>query len=118
MWDVATAYDCRVGEGVEGLVRDSVRGDVRFRGLISSRRPASQRRFSEGRFITPLSCSFPKTSSDEKRRRTTGQVAENGVVDDATDACSLRRIFATFLADSSTSRRRNFVHGPKHLSCV
>ncbi len=27
MWDVATAYDCRVGEGVEGLVRDSVRGE-------------------------------------------------------------------------------------------
>jgi len=30
-------------------------------------------------------------------RCTTGQVAENSVVDDATDACSLRRIFATFL---------------------
>ncbi len=28
-------------------------------------------------------------------RRTTGQVAENSVADDATDACSLRRIFAT-----------------------
>jgi hypothetical protein len=36
-------------------------------------------------------------------RRTTGQVAENSVVDNATDACSLRLIFATFLADSSTS---------------
>jgi hypothetical protein len=39
-------------------------------------------------------------------RRTTGQVAENGVVDDATDACSLRCIFATFLADSSASLGR------------
>jgi len=40
---------------------------VRFCRSISSRRPASQRRFSEGRFITPLSCSFPKTSPDEKQ---------------------------------------------------
>jgi hypothetical protein len=36
-------------------------------------------------------------------RHTTGQVAENSVVDNATDACSLRLIFATFLANSSTS---------------
>jgi hypothetical protein len=36
-------------------------------------------------------------------RRTTGQVAENSIVDDATDACSLRHISATFLADSSAS---------------
>jgi len=36
-------------------------------------------------------------------RRTTPHVAENSVVDDATDSCSLRLIFATFLADSSTS---------------
>ena len=36
-------------------------------------------------------------------RRTTPHVAENRVVDDATDACSLRCIFATFLADSSAS---------------
>ena len=36
-------------------------------------------------------------------RRTTPHVAENSVVDNATDACSLRRIFATFLADSSAS---------------
>ncbi len=28
-------------------------------------------------------------------RRTTGQVAENSMDDDATDACHLRRIFAT-----------------------
>jgi hypothetical protein len=35
--------------------------------------------------------------------RTTPHVAENRVVDDATDACSLRCIFATFLADSSAS---------------
>ena len=51
-------------------------------------------------------------------RGTTGQVAENSFADDATDACSLRGIFDTFLADSSTSRRRNLVHGPKHLSCI
>jgi hypothetical protein len=36
-------------------------------------------------------------------RRTTPQVAENSVVDDASDACSLRHILAAFLADSSTS---------------
>jgi hypothetical protein len=43
-------------------------------------------------------------------RRTTGQVAENSVVDDATDACSLHRIFATFLADSSTSLGRPYFY--------
>jgi hypothetical protein len=43
-------------------------------------------------------------------RRTTGQVAENSVVDNATDACSLRRIFATFLADSSTSLGRPYFY--------
>ena len=43
-------------------------------------------------------------------RRTTGQVAENSVADDATDACSLRRIFATFLADSSTSLGRPYFY--------
>jgi hypothetical protein len=43
-------------------------------------------------------------------RRTTGQVAENSVVDDATDACSLRHIFATFLADSSASLGRPYFY--------
>jgi hypothetical protein len=43
-------------------------------------------------------------------RHTTGQVAENSVVDDATDACSLRGIFATFLADSSTSLGRPYFY--------
>jgi hypothetical protein len=43
-------------------------------------------------------------------RRTTGEVAENSVVDDATDACSLRRIFATFLANSSTSLSRAYFY--------
>ena len=43
-------------------------------------------------------------------RRTTGQVAENSVVDDATDACSLHRIFATFLANSSTSLGRPYFY--------
>jgi hypothetical protein len=43
-------------------------------------------------------------------RRTTGQVAENSIVDDATDACSLRRIFATFLANSSTSLGRPYFY--------
>ena len=38
-------------------------------------------------------------------RGTTPHVAENSVVDDATDDCSLRGIFATFLADSSASLR-------------
>ncbi len=36
-------------------------------------------------------------------RRTTPHVAENSMVDDATDACSLCCIFATFLTNSSTS---------------
>ncbi len=36
-------------------------------------------------------------------RRTTPHVAEKSVVVDATDACSLLRIFATFLANSSAS---------------
>jgi hypothetical protein len=43
-------------------------------------------------------------------RRTTPQVAENSVVDDATDACSLRRIFATFLAVSSASLGRPYFY--------
>ncbi len=43
-------------------------------------------------------------------RRTTGQVAENSAVDDATDACSLRRIFANFLADSSASLGRPYFY--------
>ena len=43
-------------------------------------------------------------------RRTTGQVAENSVVDDATDSCTLRLIFATFLADSSTSLGRPYFY--------
>ncbi len=38
-----------------------------FSQLISSRRLASWQRFSEGRFITTLSCSFPTTSPDEKQ---------------------------------------------------
>jgi hypothetical protein len=36
-------------------------------------------------------------------RCTTPHVAENSFVDDATDACSLLYIFATFLANSSAS---------------
>jgi hypothetical protein len=36
-------------------------------------------------------------------RRTTPHIAENSIVNDATDACSLRRMFATFLADSYAS---------------
>jgi hypothetical protein len=36
-------------------------------------------------------------------RHTTPHITENSVVDDATDACSLRRIFATFLANSPVS---------------
>jgi hypothetical protein len=43
-------------------------------------------------------------------RRTTGQVAKNSVVDDATDTCSLRCIFATFLVDSSTSLGRPYFY--------
>jgi hypothetical protein len=43
-------------------------------------------------------------------KRTTGQVAENSDVDDANDACSLRHIFATFLADSSTSLGRPYFY--------
>ncbi len=43
-------------------------------------------------------------------RGTTPHVAENSVVDDATDACSLRGIFATFLADSSTSLGRPYFY--------
>jgi len=43
-------------------------------------------------------------------RRTTPHVAGNSVVDDATDACSLRRIFATFLADSSASLGRPYFY--------
>ena len=43
-------------------------------------------------------------------KHTTGQVAENSIVDDATDACSLRRIFATFLANSSTSLGRPYFY--------
>jgi hypothetical protein len=43
-------------------------------------------------------------------RRTTPHIAENSVVDDATDACSLRRIFATFLADSSASLGRPYFY--------
>jgi hypothetical protein len=43
-------------------------------------------------------------------RLTTGQVAEKSIVDDATDACSLRRIFATFLADSSASLGRPYFY--------
>jgi hypothetical protein len=43
-------------------------------------------------------------------RRTTPHVAENSVVDDLTDACSLRCIFATFLADSSASLGRPYFY--------
>ena len=75
---------------------------LRFSWLISSRCPASWRTFLEGRFITPLSCYSPKLLM-RSSKCTTGQVAENSIVDNATDACSLRCIFATFLADSSTS---------------
>jgi hypothetical protein len=41
-------------------------------------------------------------------RRTTQQVAENSMVEDATDACSLQRISATFLANSSASLGRPY----------
>ena len=43
-------------------------------------------------------------------RRTTPHVAENSVVDDATDACSLRGILAAFLADSSASLGRPYFY--------
>jgi len=43
-------------------------------------------------------------------RRTTPHVAENSIVDDATDACRLRPIFATFLADSSASLGRPYFY--------
>jgi hypothetical protein len=43
-------------------------------------------------------------------RRSTGQVAKNSVVDDATDTCSLRCIFATILVDSSTSLGRPYFY--------
>jgi len=43
-------------------------------------------------------------------RRTTPQVAENSIVDDATDACSLRHICATFLANSSASLGRPYFY--------
>jgi hypothetical protein len=41
-------------------------------------------------------------------RHTTPHVAENSMVDNATDACSLRCIFATFLANSSASIGRPY----------
>ncbi len=59
----------------------------------------------EGRFITPLSVSLPKTSSDEKHQAYHTHVAKNSVVDPFTDACPFQCIFASFLADSSTSCR-------------
>jgi hypothetical protein len=83
---------------------------VQFRRLIFSRRPASQRTFFEGRFITPLSRYCPKRPLMRSSRRTTPHVAESRVVDYATDACSLRRIFATFLADSSASLGRPYFY--------
>jgi hypothetical protein len=43
-------------------------------------------------------------------RRTTGQVAENSIVDNATDACSLHCTFATFLTDSSASLGRSYFY--------
>jgi hypothetical protein len=43
-------------------------------------------------------------------RHTTGQLAENSVVDDATDACSLSGILAAFLAESSASLGRPFFY--------
>ena len=43
-------------------------------------------------------------------RGTTPHLAENSVVDDATDACSLRPTFATILADSSTSLGRPYFY--------
>jgi len=43
-------------------------------------------------------------------RRTTPHIAENSVVDDATDACSLCCIFATFVADSSASLGRPYFY--------
>ena len=43
-------------------------------------------------------------------RRTTPHVVENSIVDNATDACSLRCIFATFLADSSASLGRPYFY--------
>ncbi len=43
-------------------------------------------------------------------RRTTPHNAENSMVDDSTDACSLRCIFATFLADSSASLGRPYFY--------
>ena len=43
-------------------------------------------------------------------KRTTPHLAENSVVDDATDACSLRGILAAFLADSSASLGRPFFY--------
>jgi hypothetical protein len=43
-------------------------------------------------------------------RRTTPHVAENSIVDDATDACSLHGILAAFLADSSASLGHPFFY--------
>ena len=43
-------------------------------------------------------------------RGTTPHIAENSVVDDATDACSLLGIFSTFLADSSASLCRPYFY--------
>jgi hypothetical protein len=50
------------------------------------------------------------------RTSTFSLVVGSGVGTD--DVSQWQSLLATFIVDSSTSRRRNLVHGPKHLSCV
>ena len=83
---------------------------MRFRQLISSRRPASQQRFLEGSFKHPYLTPSQKPPPMRSSRRTTPHFAENSFVEDATDACSLRCIFATFLAYSSASLGRPYLY--------
>jgi hypothetical protein len=45
-----------------------------------------------------------------RSRRTTPHIAENSLVDDATDVCSLLYIFATFLVKSSASLARPYFY--------
>ena len=50
------------------------------------------------------------------RTSTFSLVVGSGVGTD--DVSQWQSLLATFIVDSSTSRRRNLVHGPKHLSCI
>ncbi len=51
-------------------------------------------------------------------RRTTGQVAENSVVDDATDACSLRGIIANYSFKVSLSESGITKTAPDQLGWI